>query len=163
MQKGQRDQGDGGLVGVTFSFLFAPQPPSSPPHRSSVALITFPLTPKDSSAPYRPCLLLAPASPSLPLALICVPRLSAPTPSLLIPFPILPPTLLNTEPPRSMNLPWISPGSPRLPTDTHLWVSPKLPFSRLLCFTFVSAPLLLSHLILLLSLIPCTTISFFSR
>ena len=49
-------------VFVTFSFLFAPQPPSSLPCRSSVALVTSPLTPKDSSAPYRPCLILAPAS-----------------------------------------------------------------------------------------------------
>ena len=55
----------------------------------------------------------------------------------------------------SMDLPWISPGSPPRLTDTHLRV---LPFSCFPCFTFVSAPLLLSHLILLLSLIPCITI-----
>ena len=98
-----------------------------------------------------------PPSPSL--SLILVPRsLRQHLPSFH--SPILPPTPLNTEPLRSMDLPWISPGSPLRLTDTHLRV---LPFSCFPCFTFVSAPLLLSHLILLLSLILCITINFFSH
>ena len=44
-----------------------------------------------------------------------------------------PPTLLNTEPHRSMDLP----RSPLSSTDTHLWAFP--------CFTFISAPLLPCH------------------
>ena len=83
------------------------------------------------------------ASPSLShprplLRVLLETLLSAPTPSLRIPFPILPPTLLNTEPPRSMDLPWIFPGSPRLPTDTHLRVFPSFP--SLASFVSPSSP-----------------------
>ena len=104
-------------------------------------------TPKDSSTLYHPCLTLAPAlsqSSSRPY-----PRtlLSMPTPPLLTPFPILPSTPLNTELLRSMDLPWISPGSPLRLTDTRLRVFPCFPsLTSLVCFTYISAPLLLSHL-----------------
>ena len=88
--------------------------------------------------------------------------LSTPAPSLLIP----PPTPLNTELLRSMDLPWISPGSPLRLTDTRLRVSPRFPSLASLvspsslhpCFSITSY-----HLISLLSLIPCTTIDFFSH
>ena len=134
--------------GVVLRFLFSSL--FSHPHRSLVA----PQSP--SSLPTE-----LPRTP--PLILILVTLLSAPAPSLLVPFPILPPTLLNTEPLRSMDLPWISPGSPRLPTDAHLRVF--LSFPSLASFVSPSSPhpLLLSHLILLLSLIPCITIDFLSH
>ena len=88
--------------------------------------------------------------------------LSTPAPSLLI----LPLTPLNTELLRSMDLPWISPGSPLRLTDTRLRVSPCFPSLASLvspssphpCFSVTSY-----HLISLLSLIPCTTIDFFSH
>ena len=92
--------------------------------------------------------------------------LSTPTPSLLVPFPLLPPTPLNTELLRSMDLPWISPGSPHLPTDTHLRVFPCFPsLASLVSPSSLHPyfPVTLHHLILLLSLIPCTTIDFFSH
>ena len=68
-----------------------------------------------------------PRLPSPPFALILETSPSAPTPSHLIPSPVLPPTPLNTEPLRSMDLPWISPGSPLCLTDTHLRVFPSFP------------------------------------
>ena len=89
--------------------------------------------------------------------------LSTNTPSLLVPFPLLPPTPLNTELLRSMDLPWISPGSPLRLMDTHLRVFPCFPSlvspsSPHPCFSVTS-----HHRILLLSLIPCITINFFSH
>ena len=65
---------------------------------------------------------------------------------------------------------WIFPGSPLesplLPTDTCLWVFPCFP--SLASLVSPSSPhpcfsVTLRHLILLLSLIPCTTIDFFSH
>ena len=110
---------------VTFSFLLAPQSPLSLPLDIHLPSPLLTKTPKDSSTPHRPCLprprlLLVRLSPSPPCPL-------HQQPSLHVPFPILPPTLLNTEPPGSMDLPWISPGSPYLPTDTHLRVFPCFP------------------------------------
>ena len=124
------------VVGVTFSFHLAPW---TSPRRSSLEPQRLLHTPSSLSYP-RPRL------PSPPLALILITSSSAPTPSLLAPFPILPPTLLNTETPRPMDLPWISPGSPLHLTDTRLRVLSLLPFSCFSCFTFTSAPLLLRHL-----------------
>ena len=78
--------------------------PRTPPH--SIALVS-PLFPASYQSSPRPDLYTL---------------LSTPTPSLFVSVPLLPPTLLNTEPLRSMDLPWISPGSPLRLTDTHLRV-----------------------------------------
>ena len=104
------------LLSVTFSFLLAPQSSSSLPTR-------LPRTP-----PYSIVLVSPPPPPSPPLALILVPCPLRQHPPSLFPFLYSLLTLLNTEPPRSMDLPWISPGSPLHLTDTHLQVFPWFPF-----------------------------------
>ena len=143
-------------LSVTFSF------PSllSHPRRSSLDSQGLLHTPSSLSHP-RPHLLLSPPPRPDPCTL-----LPTPTPSFLVPFPLFPPTLLNTEPLRSMDLPWISPGTPLRLTDTRLRVFPCFPSLASLgspssphpCFSIT-----LYHLISLLSLIPCTTIDFFSH
>ena len=64
-----------------------------------------------------------------------------PCPSTLLPLP----TFLNTEPPRSMDLPWISPGSPLQPTDTHLRVFSCFPSFASLISPSTPHPLLPYH------------------
>ena len=128
----------------------------------SSLLTRFPRTPPHS-------IILVPPLPHSSLVLL--PPLSSylalyQHPPSSFPFSILPPTLLNTETPRSMDLPWISPRSPLRPMDTRLRVfpcfssfaSPVSPSSPHPCFSVT-----LRHLILLLSLIPYITIDFFSH
>ena len=139
-----------------FSFLLAPQSPSSLP-------TGLPRTPPHITVLVSPLPL---PSPSPPLTLYPHTLLSTLAPSLLVPIPILPPTPLNTELLRSMDLPWISPRSSLRLTDTRLRVFPCFPSLASLvspssphpCFSVTS-----HHLISLLSLIPCTTIDFFSH
>ena len=139
-----------------FLFTSLLKPPLVAPH----------YTPKDSSTFYRPCPTFAPLLPSPSPRPDPYTLLSTPAPSLLVSVPLLPPTLLNTEPLRSMDLPWISPGSPPRLMDTRLRVFPCFPSLTPLvspssphpCFSDTSC-----HLISLLSLIPCTTIDFFSH
>ena len=92
------------------------------------------------------------SSLGLPLTHPC-PHLSS------FPFPLIlqhsrshifpsPPTLLNTEHPRSMDLPWNSPRTPLLPMDTHLQVFPCFPSPISLsslhpCFLVIMCSLLL--------------------
>ena len=121
----------GAKMFILLRFLFTSF--LSPPHRS-------PRTPS----------VLAP--PVTPLSHVLLPSLSLSLNSLRhswTPYSL-----------RSMGHPWISPGSPHSPMDTHLWVLP--------CFSsFVSHsspnpcfPVTMRSLILLLSLIPCITIDF---
>ena len=121
---------------VMFSFPFAPQ--TSPRHSSldSQGLLHTPLS---LSHPHL-------RLPSPPLALTPITLPSAPTPSLLVPFPKTSSDTPEHRTPKiygsSLDLPWISPSS-------HGHPSPGLsllPLSYFSCFTFISAPLLLSHL-----------------
>ena len=99
---------------LRFLFTSLLRPPLIAPHWTS----------KDSSTYRRPCLILAPD----PLSVLLSPH-----PHNLVPytntFPpySLPLTPLNTEPLRSKDLPWISPGSPLRLTDTRLRVFPCFP------------------------------------
>ena len=102
---------------VTFSFLLAPLSPSSLPRHSSLDSQGLLHTLSSLSLPRPAPSLSSPSSGSLHLALYA--NTFPPCP-----LPVLPPTLLNTESLRSMDLPWISPGSPLLLTDTCLRVFP---------------------------------------
>ena len=98
---------------VTICYVFF----SLAPQSSSSLLTRLPRTPP------HPIVLVSPLPQPVLLAQILTPC------SLRqhLPFPCLPPTPLNTELLRSMDLPWISPGSPLHLTDTRLRVFPCFP------------------------------------